>query len=189
LRLGFTGSVALVSTAAFALAAPWLSRVPAVRRFTGSLAAGSGDGNDFPVTAFLADDPPPVDLATWRLQITGLVARPRTLSYADLASASHACVATVDCTGGWYAKRTWSGRPLGTLLEVAGASAGATAVLVRSMTGHLTLLPIAEAREALLATHVGDEPLSHGHGFPVRLVAPQRRGYQWVKWVSEVRVV
>jgi DMSO/TMAO reductase YedYZ molybdopterin-dependent catalytic subunit len=47
---------------------------------------------------------------------------------------------------------------------------------------------VAEAREALLATHVGGERLSHGHGFPLRLVAPGRRGFQWVKWVERVEV-
>jgi DMSO/TMAO reductase YedYZ molybdopterin-dependent catalytic subunit len=40
----------------------------------------------------------------------------------------------------------------------------------------------------MLATHVDGEELSHGHGFPLRLVAPGRRGFQWVKWVEEVRV-
>ena len=41
----------------------------------------------------------------------------------------------------------------------------------------------------LLATHVGDEPLSPGHGAPVRLVAPGRRGFQWVKWIDRIEVV
>jgi DMSO/TMAO reductase YedYZ molybdopterin-dependent catalytic subunit len=40
----------------------------------------------------------------------------------------------------------------------------------------------------LLATHVGDEPLSHGHGAPLRLVAPNRRGFQWVKWIDEIEI-
>ncbi len=40
----------------------------------------------------------------------------------------------------------------------------------------------------LLATHLGDEVLSVGHGFPLRLVAPGHRGYGWVKWVSELEV-
>jgi DMSO/TMAO reductase YedYZ molybdopterin-dependent catalytic subunit len=35
---------------------------------------------------------------------------------------------------------------------------------------------------------VGGRPLSVGHGFPARLVAPGRRGFWWVKWVSEIDV-
>ena len=35
---------------------------------------------------------------------------------------------------------------------------------------------------------MGDEPLSHEHGAPVRLVAPGRRGFQWVKWVTHVEL-
>ena len=37
-----------------------------------------------------------------------------------------------------------------------------------------------------LATQVGGEPISAGHGFPVRLVVPGRRGYHWVKWLSRI---
>jgi DMSO/TMAO reductase YedYZ molybdopterin-dependent catalytic subunit len=40
----------------------------------------------------------------------------------------------------------------------------------------------------LVATAVGGRPLAQGHGFPVRLVAPGRRGFWWVKWVVEIRL-
>jgi len=46
-----------------------------------------------------------------------------------------------------------------------------------------------EVSELLLATHVGDQPLDHSHGAPLRLVAPGRRGFQWVKWATEARVL
>ena len=46
----------------------------------------------------------------------------------------------------------------------------------------------ARSRGFLLATQVGGERLSSGHGFPVRLVAPGRRGYNWVKWVVSIEV-
>jgi DMSO/TMAO reductase YedYZ molybdopterin-dependent catalytic subunit len=48
---------------------------------------------------------------------------------------------------------------------------------------------LAEAQTTLLATHVGGELLTPGHGAPLRLVAPGRRGFQWVKWVTEIQVL
>src|SRR5260221_619709 len=49
--------------------------------------------------------------------------------------------------------------------------------------------PLEEARAALLATHAGEEPLSYEHGFPLRLVAPGHRGFEWVKWITRVEVL
>ena len=59
---------------------------------------------------------------------------------------------------------------------------------VISHTGYRWSFSLDDARGLLLATHVGGEPLAHGHGAPVRLVAPGRRGFQWVKWVVRVEV-
>ncbi|HIN71006.1 MAG TPA: hypothetical protein EYM98_00335 [Dehalococcoidia bacterium] len=43
-----------------------------------------------------------------------------------------------------------------------------------------------DAREFVLATNVGGETLSHGDGYPLRLVAPGRRGFEWARWVTEI---
>jgi DMSO/TMAO reductase YedYZ molybdopterin-dependent catalytic subunit len=56
------------------------------------------------------------------------------------------------------------------------------------MTGHGHTFRLADLSEALLATHLGGEPLSPGHGYPLRLVVPGRRGYQWVKWIERIDV-
>ena len=61
--------------------------------------------------------------------------------------------------------------------------------MVRSVTGFWVRLPVRDLDHLLLATAVGGEPLTAGHGFPLRLVAPGRRGYWWVKWVRRVEVV
>ncbi len=45
-----------------------------------------------------------------------------------------------------------------------------------------------DARHAFLATGVGGVDLPPGNGAPCRLVMPDRRGLDWVKWVSEIRV-
>ncbi len=158
------------------------------RRYTGSRQAG-GEGNDFPYTSWVADDPEPVEPQGWRLEVLGAVDEELTLDRSAIdALATDERSATLDCTSGWYADRDWQGLRVGRLLEQAGPTADARWIGFRSVTGYRFSLPLAEAREALLATHVGGERLAHGHGFPLRLVAPGRRGYQWVKWVESVEV-
>ena len=68
--------------------------------------------------------------------------------------------------------------PLSRMLERAGLRPGAASVTVRSVTGYYRRFSLKDAEELLLATRVGGEPLSHRHGFPLRLVAPGKRGYQ-----------
>lgn len=159
------------------------------RRFTGSRESGSFAGNAFPATSWVADAPRPLDVATWRLAIGGAVATPLTLSYDDLLRLDDTLDATLDCTGGFYSTQHWHGARIGHLLERAQPRPDAQWVSFISVTGYRWSLPIAEARNALLATHAGDDALSHDHGAPVRLVAPGRRGFQWVKWVVRVDVL
>lgn len=157
------------------------------RRFTGSRERGSGDGNRFPVTSWVADDPDPVDLGDWSLAVGGLVDESLELGYRDLPADGRR-TATLDCTSGWYSAHEWSGVRVGDLLDRAGLADGARWVQFRSVTGYRWSLPVEEARGALLATAVDGERISHGHGAPLRLVAPGRRGFHWVKWVESVRV-
>jgi hypothetical protein len=161
---------------------------PAARaRFTGSRPVeGEGNGS-FPVTSWVADDPDPVDPETWRLRVDGLVDDPLSLARADL-SPDATDRALLDCTSGWYTEQDWRGVRLGDLLSEAGVHDEARWVTVWSVTGYRWSFPLDEAREMLLATAVGGEPLSHGHGAPLRLVAPDRRGFQWVKWVERVEL-
>jgi DMSO/TMAO reductase YedYZ molybdopterin-dependent catalytic subunit len=164
-----------------------LDTAGATRRFTGSREQGSDAGNAFPVTSWVADDPDPVDAEEWTLSVTGAVGTPLSFSYADLA-ADYEARALLDCTSGWYSEHDWQGLSVGALLDTAGVDEGAAWVQFRSVTGYRWSLPLEEAREATLATSVDGDRLTHGHGFPLRLVAPGRRGFQWVKWVEAVRV-
>ena len=59
---------------------------------------------------------------------------------------------------------------------------------IRSATGYDRRFALANTGRLLLATRLGGAALDADHGFPVRLVAPDRRGYWWVKWVTEIRV-
>ncbi|QLH77819.1 molybdopterin-dependent oxidoreductase [Halosimplex rubrum] len=174
----------------------------AERRFTGSRERGSDSGNGFPVTSWVADDPDPVDREAWSLTVDGRVGEPLALSYDEVTGGDGGAAerdpdtgvspadqrALLDCTSGWYSEHDWRGVRVGDLLDAADPDEGAAWVQFRSVTGYRWSLPVEEAGDALLATHVDGERLSHGHGAPIRLVAPGRRGFQWVKWVESVRV-
>jgi len=78
---------------------------------------------------------------------------------------------------------------VGTLLDRAGLRSDGRYVSFVSVTGYRWSLPVDEARAALLATHVSGEALSQDHGAPTRLVAPGRRGFEWVKWIVAVEAL
>jgi DMSO/TMAO reductase YedYZ molybdopterin-dependent catalytic subunit len=60
--------------------------------------------------------------------------------------------------------------------------------MVHSITGYWVRLPVDDVDGQLLATAVGGAPLSPGHGYPVRLVAPGKRDFWWVKWVDRIEL-
>ncbi|MGH8827726.1 MAG: molybdopterin-dependent oxidoreductase, partial [Jiangellaceae bacterium] len=138
-----------------------------------------------PVTQWFTDDVPTIDRESYRLAVVVPGSATRYLTYPELLNASDTTIrAVLDCTGGWWADQEWRGVRLNRLLgEVDGRS-----VVVRSVTGYGRRLPVTDAGRLLLALHVAGRPLSRGHGAPVRLVAPGRRGFWWVKWIDQVSV-
>jgi len=154
------------------------------RRFTGSYEFGSLEPAQLPATQWMFDAVPQIDPRTWRLAVhTGTVTRQWT--YEELLAFDDRVRATLDCTGGFFSTQDWSGVWLSRLIadETAAAS-----LHIRSATGYDRRYAIANAGRLLLATRLGGMALDAGHGFPVRLVAPDRRGYWWVKWVTEIRI-
>lgn len=158
-----------------------------LRRFTGSRWLPRGGVP--PPTTFYGEPTPAVDLDGWRLRVAGRrVASPLTLDRAALAELDvEERTATLDCTSGWALETRWRGVPLRTVLDAAGAGEPES-VTVRSVTGWAANLPADEIDGALLATHVAGQPLPDPNGAPLRLVAPRRRGLDWVKWVDEIEV-
>jgi molybdopterin-dependent oxidoreductase-like protein protein len=180
-----TGAFLGVSGAAFA-ATEGLIRVTGLpgadRRFTGSYERGSFEPGSMPVTQWLNDRVPSISVDDWRLTIA-LPSALHELTYGEIGRGA-LVAATLDCTGGWFAEQEWEGTHLGDLID----ARDGRSVLVRSVTGFQRRFPTDEAAGILLATHVGGEPLSQGHGFPVRLVVPGRRGFWWVKWVERIEI-
>ncbi|WP_300016714.1 molybdopterin-dependent oxidoreductase [Pseudonocardia sp.] len=156
-------------------AALWFAVPGRERRATGSHEIA--DVARVPVTQWLFDAVPRTDRRDLRVRTPG--------GAVDLAALPRSSVrAVLDCTGGWYTEQEWQGVPVAALGLPAGAS-----VEVVSRTGYRRRFPARDAATLLLATHLAGRRLTAGHGAPVRLVAPGRRGFWWVKWVVAVEVV
>jgi len=157
------------------------------RRFTGS--RWLPDGGIPPPTTFYGEGAPAIDYVSWRLEVSGRVARPLSLDRAGLSTLGEVDQESVlDCTSGWVMRTSWRGTPLRAVLDAAGAGPDVSAVRVRSMTGWMVQLERLDLDEALLATHVAGEPLPAANGAPLRLVVPRRRGLDWIKWVTRIEV-
>ncbi len=182
-RTFMKGSVALGAAAVSYAASEILVRAATLpggaRRFTGSYEAGSFEPAVMPVSSWMFDAIPVHDPDAWTLRTPG-----REWSLRELATFDDRMIATLDCTGGFYSTQEWAGVRLDRLLPDVRESS----IRVVSSTGYDRRFRAGEAGSLLLATRFGGTPLDAGHGFPARLVAPDRRGFWWVKWVVAIEV-
>ena len=140
--------------------------VGASRASTGSLRVAR------PVpTSWLDDSTPHVAAGEWDSRMAGL---PR-----------HSVSCSLDCTSGWYSVNRWSGVAVSDLIGP--VPEGTRSIIVSSHTGYSRRFDVSELPGLLLATELDGDPIPSGNGGPARLVAPGRRGFWWVKWVSSVQ--
>ncbi len=139
-----------------------------------------------------------VDAATspdYRLRVTGNVAQQLELSLDDLrALDQHEAELPIACVEGWSKSARWRGIRLVDLLAMAGAPERVTCTVVSlqesgAFRSSFVNRHHAADRDTLLALELDGEVLHIDHGYPLRLIGPNRPGVNQTKWVREVRVV
>lgn len=133
--------------------------------------------------------------ADWRLAVHGLVARPLSLSLADLrALATRTQITRHDCVEGWSAIGQWTGVPLGEVLKAAGLAPGARYIVFHcadNLDGqglYYESIDLFDAfhPQTILAYAMNGRPLEIGHGAPVRLRVERQLGYKHAKFVMRI---
>lgn len=130
----------------------------------------------------------------YRLEVTGLVERPLTLTLADLeAMPSTKLVETFQCVTGWQVPDVhWEGVKLSDVLDAARVKPEAVALSFDSYDGSDTeSLTLDQARlpDVIVAYRMLGGPITTEHGGPVRLYVAPMFGYKSLKWLSAIRVV
>jgi len=135
--------------------------------------------------------------ANWRLAVDGLVARPLSLSLAQLRAAPHRTQITRhDCVEGWSAIGQWTGTPLRLLLQHAGLQPSARYIVFHcaDLSGgrpYYESIDLVDAMhpQTILAWAMNGQALSVPHGAPVRLRVERQLGYKQAKFVMRVEAV
>ena len=133
-----------------------------------------------------------VDLKKWRLEIEGQVQRPLKFTYNQIAQMpSIERNVLLICPGFFAYHARWKGISVAKLLETAGVGPGVTDVTFSGPNGRYEKtgrFPIEDiiAEKVFLAYRVNDSVLPKKHGFPLRVVAQDYYGGDWVKYVYKV---
>jgi DMSO/TMAO reductase YedYZ molybdopterin-dependent catalytic subunit len=141
---------------------------------------------------------PQVAARTWQLRIHGMVDRPMTITYEQLAQmpmtehdVTLTCVSEA-VGGGYIGNARWQGTLLAPILRKAGIQAGASQIVMRdvnNMTIGVATDPVLDGRESLLAVGMNGQVLPAAHGYPVRVVVPGLYGYvSATKWVVDMEL-
>ena len=157
---------------------------------------------------------PEVDPAAFRLKITGLVERPKSLSLDDLRRlGNNELVAGFECSGnrrplqGLSGNGRWTGVPLRKVLGEAGVKSEAREFVffgadhgkeevefrnqkfdVEQQFGRSLSREQVMSMDAFLAYALNGEPLTRHQGFPLRLIVPGWYGVANVKWLSQIHL-
>ena len=133
-----------------------------------------------------------VDRESYRLHVTGLLENELDVTYEQLLSLpAYSQVVYMPCVEGWGFYAKWTGFRLTDLFELARLRPNATYVVFHSSDGYSTGLSLDYLinRNVLMAYGINDVTLPADRGFPLQVVAIDKYGYKWAKWVTEVEVV
>jgi DMSO/TMAO reductase YedYZ molybdopterin-dependent catalytic subunit len=128
----------------------------------------------------------------YRLNVTGLVSQPLSLTYDHVLDQypHYTKKVTLFCVEGWDVTILWEGILVEDLLEDADPYPQANTVIFRAHDGYSTSLPLdyIRDRDIMMAYAMNGVTLPPERGFPFQLVAEDRWGYKWAKWIETIEL-
>jgi DMSO/TMAO reductase YedYZ molybdopterin-dependent catalytic subunit len=139
---------------------------------------------------------PNLETSTWKLEVTGLVNRPSSYTLEQLqAFPAITSERTLYCIsnpvgGGLVGNIIWTGLDIRKLLREVAVKPEATWVTWHAADGYKESLPLEQImeQEVLLAYAANGESLQRKHGFPLRVLIPDRLGMKQLKWLTRIEL-
>jgi DMSO/TMAO reductase YedYZ molybdopterin-dependent catalytic subunit len=135
--------------------------------------------------------PQQVDRKKYRLEVTGLVQTPQSLTYEEvLALPNVKRAVTLHCVEGWDEHLLFEGVRLADVLALAKPKKGVRTVIFYAVDGYSSSLTYDDVTrlDLMLAAKINGKVLDANRGFPFQVVAESKLGYKWVKWVTRIEL-
>lgn len=148
-----------------------------------------GSVNDFRENSIKG--PQHVDINNYRLQITGLVSAPATFTYDEVIKLpTYQKVVTINCVEGWSVKVLWDGPLVKDLFKNITIKPEANTVIFHAVDGYSTSFPLDYilTNNIMMASKMNGVVLPPERGFPFQLIAEQKWGYKWIKWITKIEL-
>lgn len=132
-----------------------------------------------------------VNIEKYELKVTGLVDTSLTYTYEEvLALTAYERLITLHCVEGWDATVLWEGVRLADLIDPAKVQPEAVTVIFHCVDDYTTSMPLSTIleRDMLLAYKSNGIQLPAALGYPFIVVAEDKLGYKWARWVDEIEL-
>jgi DMSO/TMAO reductase YedYZ molybdopterin-dependent catalytic subunit len=138
-----------------------------------------------------------IDKATWKLQVTGLFDRPRSLTMTDLLAypaitqpITQSCISN-PIAGDLISTSNWVGVRLRDVLKDLGLRPEAKALAIRAADGFYESVVMEDLQDprTLLVYGMNGDTLPSVHGFPLRIYIPNHYGMKQPKWITSIEAI
>jgi DMSO/TMAO reductase YedYZ molybdopterin-dependent catalytic subunit len=133
-----------------------------------------------------------INISDYRLTISGLTNRTTEYTYTDILNkySPNSKVVTLFCVEGWDTTILWEGVLVRDLIRDAGIDPRANTVIFTAHDGYSTSFPLEYLmnRDILMAYKMNNITLPAERGYPFQLVAEEKWGYKWIKWVEKIQL-
>jgi DMSO/TMAO reductase YedYZ molybdopterin-dependent catalytic subunit len=145
--------------------------------------------NDFRENSILG--PQHIDISNYTLEVSGLVENPKQYTYEEVLSHQNYSKAVfLDCVEGWSVNILWEGVLLEDLFDEVVVKPETNTVIFYAYDGYSTSFPLDFILDnnIIMAHKMNNVTIPDERGFPFQLVAEQKWGYKWIKWITKIEL-
>jgi DMSO/TMAO reductase YedYZ molybdopterin-dependent catalytic subunit len=133
-----------------------------------------------------------INESDYRLTVTGLTNTTDVYTYGEVLGGypHYTKVVTLHCVEGWDATILWEGIMVRDLIRHAGPDPRANTVIITAHDGYTTSFPLSYLmdRDIIMAFRMNNVTLPAERGYPFELVAEDKWGYKWIKWIEKIEL-